>query len=180
LLKNPRDFTNFMYVKSALPRAKFIFIHRHPLSVINSQLRAIRSLFASKSAYTALLAQWYRELYASPLRLLAVRLLFSSHFNIGAGIVTRHLVQATSYFLEHVGDLSNADCVSVRYEDLCRDAETNVVRILRFLGLEPAVGPSYDAFIEPRPVRMLPEIGRKYGRVRRKLDPYFVYCEYDG
>jgi hypothetical protein len=180
LLKNPRDFANVPYLKRALPLAKFIFIHRNPIHVINSQLKAIRSLFAAKSAYTALLAQWYRELFASPLRLFAIRLLFLSRFNLGLRIVARHVTRATSQFLEHVGDLPSADYVSVRYEDLCRDAETNVVRILRFLGLQPAVDLPYDTFIEPRPVRLLPEIVRKYDHIRRTLDPYFVYCEYDG
>jgi Sulfotransferase family len=35
LLKNPWDLPQFMYVKSVVPNAKFIFIHRHPIHVIN-------------------------------------------------------------------------------------------------------------------------------------------------
>jgi hypothetical protein len=179
LLKNPRDFGNFLYIKHAFPAAKLVFIHRHPIHVVNSQLTAIRSLFDEKNAYTALLAEWYRELYASPLRLFAMRLLFSSHVDLGLRVVAQHLVRATSDFLEQIGDLSGTDYVSVRYEDLCQDPETNVARILDFLEMSPPVALSYDAFIEPRSVHLLPEVDRWQDQIRRTLAPYFAYCGYD-
>lgn len=178
LLKNPWDFLNFIYVKAAFPEAKFIFIHRHPIHVLNSQLRATRSLLSTRNAYVALIARWYAQLFERPGQLFAMRLLFSSHFDLGLRIATRHVVRATTYFLQHVGSLPETDYVSVRYEDLCEDPETIVVRILEFLGLKPAVSLAYDTFIEPRPVDLLPEVARKRYRILQRLEPYCVYHGY--
>jgi hypothetical protein len=180
LLKNPWDFLNFMYVKAALPETKFIFIHRHPIHVINSQLRATRSLLTSKNAYVALIAQWYTQLFDRPVHLFVARLLFSSHFDLGLRIVTRHVVRAATYFLRHVGSLPVADYISVRYEDLCEDPETSVLRILKLLGLKQKSSLVYDTFIEPRPLRLLPEVARKYDGLRQRLQPYCAYHGYDG
>lgn len=180
LLKNPWDFMNFMYVESAFPTSKFIFIHRHPIHVISSLLRANRSVFAAKNAYLALIAQWYAQLMDSPVRLFGVRLLFSSHLDLGLRIVTTHAVKATSYFLKEIGSLSNTHYVSVRYEDLCEDPESNILKILSFLELNAKVDLTYDAFIQPRPLHLLPEVARRYDDIQQKLHRYFVYCGYDG
>lgn len=40
LLKNPWDYSQFICVKEMIPSAKFIFIHRHPLDVINSKFKS--------------------------------------------------------------------------------------------------------------------------------------------
>ncbi len=168
-----------MYVKAALPEARFIFIHRHPIHVINSQLRATRSLLTTRNAYVALIARWYAQLFDKPVQLFAARLLFSSHFDLGLRIATRHVVRATTYFLQHVDSLTETDYVSVRYEDLCEDPETHVARILKFLALKQRFHVAYHAFIEPRPLRLLPEVARKYDGIRQKLQPYCAYHGYD-
>ena len=62
LLKNPWDLPQFMYVKSVIPTAKFIFIHRHPIHVINSKLKAARTLLSDWNDYTALIARWYKQI----------------------------------------------------------------------------------------------------------------------
>jgi hypothetical protein len=61
LLKNPWDFSNFVFIKKRLPKAKFIFIHRHPLQVINSQLKMARSILEEQSIYAAMLCEPYRQ-----------------------------------------------------------------------------------------------------------------------
>jgi len=179
LLKNPWDFLNFMYLKAAFPEAKFIFIHRHPIHVINSQLRATRSLLTTRNAYVALIARWYAQLFDKPVQLFAARLLFSSHFDLGLRIATRHVLRATTYFLQHVDSLPKTDHISIKYEDLCADPETNVIRILRFLGLKQRPSLAYDTFIKPRPLRLLPEVTRKYDNIRQKLQPYCAHHGYD-
>jgi hypothetical protein len=51
LLKNPWCFPHFMYIKSVLPKAKFVFIHRHPIHVMNSKLKAVRLVLSVESSY---------------------------------------------------------------------------------------------------------------------------------
>src|SRR5262249_33472256 len=132
LLKNPWDYGNFLFVKSAFPHAKFIFIHRHPARVIDSQLRAVRSLYESRNNYLDLLVEWYRRAYSRPIHRHLIRKLLAS--SLGFRITFRHVRRVNSYFLANVGLLPASDHISVRYEDLCQDLQTNVDKVLRVLG----------------------------------------------
>ena len=176
LIKNPWDYPNFIYVKSAFPEAKFIFIHRNPIHVINSQLRALRPMLAIRGAYTALLSQRYAKLFDNPAKLFVARLLFSSHFNLGVRVFTIRFVWITNYFLKNIGSLPKTDYISVRYEDLCENPETNVVRILEFLGLEQNATLSYEALIKPRPIELLEEVKRRQSSILKRLASYLAYC----
>lgn len=178
LLKNPWEVLNFAYVKQALPDAKFIFIHRHPLHVINSQLCAIRDLVTRKNAYLMLIAEWYRRLWNRPPRRYITRLLFSSWFDLGLRLVTRHVDLATSYFLQHIGSLPETDHISIRYEDLCDNPQASVNRIMQFLGLMPQVQISYETLIERRASRLLAEVERKQHQLSLRFKDYLTHCGY--
>jgi len=45
LVKNPSNFSDFIFIKKMFPNAKFIFIHRHPLNILNSTRNAGRALY---------------------------------------------------------------------------------------------------------------------------------------
>jgi hypothetical protein len=179
LLKNPWCFPHFMYIKSVFPKAKYIFIHRHPIHVINSKLKAVRSILSTKNAYILLLSQQYRRLFENPAQGFVYRLLYSKYFDMGLRQVTQKTFQSTAYFLQNVNSLPTADYVSVKYEDLCDEPEVTIHKILGFLGLNPRATLAYDTLIEPRPIKLLPEVQRKYEQIRQKLQPYFVYHGYD-
>ena len=168
-----------MYVKSVLPEAKFIFIHRHPIHIINSKLKAVRSILNNRNAYTALISEKYQQLFNKPAQRFVYRLLYSSLFNLGLRTVTKKSVMATNYFLQNVDALPKTDYLSVRYEDLCEDPQTNVLRILSFLELKPRSNLAYETLIAIRPLRLLPEVAKKYDDIRQQLQPYFVNQGYD-
>lgn len=176
LLKNPWDFLNFLYVKEQLPQAKFIFLHRHPLALINSQVNATRSVFARKNPYIALIHGWYARLFAQPLQLALTRWLFQS--KLGVRITNRHVLRATNYFLKHVGALPTADYVSITYEDLCQDPQTTLTTILRFLTMQGEVSPSVVAMVKPRQLTVAPEIERQYPALAHRLHAYMTYVGY--
>jgi hypothetical protein len=179
LLKNPWCFPHFMYVKSAFPEAKFIFIHRHPIHVINSKLKAVRTALSNWNAYTAQISERYTKIFNNPVQRFIYRLLYSTYFDLGLHRVIQQSVQSTTYFLENVDSLPNTDYVSVRYEDLCNEPEAIIHKIVGFLGLEPKVTLAYDTLIEPRPTKLLAEVQGKYEQIRQKLQPYFAYHGYD-
>lgn len=179
LLKNPWDFTQFMYVKSVVPSAKFIFIHRHPVHVINSKLKAARTLFADWNAYVALIAQLYEQIYKSPVQRNLFRLLYSKYFNLGLRRVTKQSIKSTTYFLENVESLPEPDYLSVRYEDLCQAPEATINKILGFLDLEAKSTLEYQKLISPRAIDLLPEVQQQHENIRQKLQPYFVDRGYD-
>lgn len=177
LLKNPWDyFLNFMYVKEAFPQAKFIFLHRDPLHVINSQIRAIRSSMQKKNAYLALLSAWYAQTFDQPARRLATRMLFSPR--LGLRIATRHVSRATDYVLQHAGSLPAEDSLSIRYEDLCETPEATVASILSFMGLSQQGPDVSGSLIDRRPLSLLPEVERQAAAIRARLRPYSLRYQY--
>jgi hypothetical protein len=178
LLKNPWCFQHFMYVKSAFPQAKFIFIHRHPLHIINSKLKAVRSTLSNKNEYTTLISRRYQKIFSNPVKRKLYQLLYSSYFDLGLRRVTKVGFTATTYFLENIDALSQTDYVSITYEELCNAPETTIFKILNFLGLEAKETLDYDSLIQPRKLKLLPEVERKYDEILELLKPYCVYHNY--
>ncbi|WP_414621094.1 sulfotransferase [Calothrix sp. CCY 0018] len=179
LLKNPWDFSQFMYVNSVVPNAKYIFIHRNPIHVINSKLKAARSLFASYSPYNALLDKSYSELFKKPAKLFSCRIRNSKWFNLGLEQYLKQSIRFSDYFLENIESLSEKNYLSLRYQDLCEAPEVNIHRILEFLSLEPRVTLDYQKLIQPRPIELLPEVKKHRKQITEKLQPYFAYHGFD-
>lgn len=178
LLKNPWDVLRFAYVKECFPQSKLIFIHRHPLTVINSQLRAIRSLLETKSAYTALTARWYRKMFQSPVRLFATRLLFSSRFKLAERITARHVRLVADYYLRNISSIPKADYVSIRYEDLCENPDRVIQEILDFGGFHTTAREGYKDSVHPRSLAVLPGADAAFQSVRAKLEPFLAMHGY--
>lgn len=176
LLKNPWDFPNFLYLKRVFPNARFLFIHRHPLAVQNSKLKAMRSALARKNHYTAWLARGYDRLFRRPLQLLFARFLFFS--GIGVNLLLRYAMMATDYFLENVPRLPDDHYISIRYEDLCQRPETVMDTVLDTLGLQPARPVNYASMVQPRPLNLLPDVARKRQQIQRCLAPYLTRLGY--
>ncbi|HEV2354058.1 MAG TPA: sulfotransferase [Puia sp.] len=59
LLKNPYDGVGFLYLAEVFPNARFIFIYRNPVDVINSKIRLNRLLLSKKFEYHAMVIQEY-------------------------------------------------------------------------------------------------------------------------
>ena len=176
LLKNPWDFPNFVYLKRVFPHARFLFIHRHPLPVQNSKLKAMRSALARKNRYTALLARGYDRLFRRPLQLLFARFLFFSR--IGVDLLLRYAMVATDYFLDNAPRLPDDHYVSIRYEDLCQRPDTVMATVLDSLGLQPARPVDYASMVQPRPLNLLPDVARKQEQIQRRLESYLTRLGY--
>lgn len=172
LLKSPWDALNFIYLKQSFPEAKFIFIHRHPLAVIDSQLRAIRSMLESRNEYAALIAPWYSKLTRSRMRLAAARMIFSPRLPLGQRIALRHVSRVTGYFLQNVGKLPKADYFSLRYEDLCSDPRVTMEAALRFLQVPSEVPVAWENWIRRPKAGGRPAPVPQTEYILRRLQPY--------
>jgi len=179
LLKNPWDSLRFPYIKKVFPACRFVFIHRHPAAIINSQMQAIRSLVGSRNGYAALTARWYRDLFDNPIRLAGARLLFSTRAHLLERIVARHIVRLVSTFMENRELLTTRDCLSLRYEDLCEDPDGNIGRALDFLGVQHRSTESYKAYIDRRKSQLLPEANAAFHRIHDRLEPYLTLHGYE-
>jgi hypothetical protein len=178
LLKNPWDARAFLYIKRVLPESRFIFIHRNPVEVVQSLVDGVRSLLQARNAYHALLADSYDRLMGHTLRRSVARFLFAPRWRLGTGIVGWQVARTARYYLDHVGGLPEADHISVRYEDLCRDPAAVVARSLAFLGLPGRPEINYHDFIRVRERRRAPEGERAFLKWLR-LEPYLAHCGYE-
>jgi len=177
VLKNPSDYYfNFWAVHQMLPQARFIFIHRHPLPMLNSYLHGFPGILKERSNYAALLDKRYDELFSGwSLR----RQLFLAAFRLNTmpRLLLTRLVESFQYYMAHVAGLPREQYASVRYEDLCADPAgclSGIGKQLR-LDLVPRVPAK---FVAPRHLPIPERVKRYYARRIDDIAPYLQHCQY--
>jgi hypothetical protein len=103
LLKNPYDGVGFLYLAEVFPDARFIFIYRNPVDVINSKIRLNRLLLSKKFEYHAMVVQDYARLFDKPMKLAMARLVFSSKLPLMTELVYRDVSRSCDYVREKRG-----------------------------------------------------------------------------
>lgn len=172
LLKNPPDSDNFLYLHQAYPRARFVFIHRHPIDVLSSQLSVIRRNWTEGNPWVDLMF---------PLR---VKLAQSRWFS---GLIRRIVAPASiaqlplrllpwrsrrvrAAFARRISRLPAGSYIRLRYEDLCRDPQKHMADILAFLDQTPPNVVDYSKLIDSRPRRWPPDVERAKERLCKYFD----------
>jgi hypothetical protein len=174
LLKNPYDLPNFLYLRQAFPAARFIFVHRNPVQVINSQIIAIRSILEARNEYELLMVERLRKLYESPIRLALARALYRGPLPLSYWQVSRNIAACCDYVLAHLGELGDS-AISITYSELCREPNGKISEILKFLGATDRSGQDYSTRIQSRNQPLLPIVeGRKEAIERRNRS----YCRF--
>ena len=177
VLKNPADYYfNFLAVHQMLPQAKFIFLHRHPLQVLNSYLQSFGPLLEQKSPYWALLDPGYNRLFglvALKRRLAALSMRTSWYTRL----VLARLIASFRYYLDNIVHIPQDQYVVIRYEDLCHDPKDCLVTLGARLNL-PIVPRVPEHFVAPRHLSILPRVARQYQRHRDNLLPYLDHLQY--
>jgi hypothetical protein len=179
LLKNPWDFDNFLFVKSVIPDARFVFIHRHPMDVLNSLLKAVRSLMGERNPYMNLINPRYGLFVREPFQSLLRWLLFTSQPRFALWFLVRYVALAADYYVQKVAALTEDEHISIRYEDLCAGPGASIRSILSFLELTPPSFVNDDTLIAPRPRQWLPEVASQAEKVHRKLRSYYERHGYE-
>jgi len=150
LLKNPYDFSNFIYIKKAFPNAKFVFIHRHPFKVLSSLMKATRVLFTDYNYYASQISRIYNKLYENPLSLFFLRNLTSRLSFFGLMLLCYNSSKSTKYYLKNLKNLPNDCYISITYEELCRSPQETIKNILSKLNITTKKKIDYGSFIKPR------------------------------
>lgn len=172
LLKNPWDFSLFMFLRDSFPQARFVFIHRHPVAVISSQLKFLRALIAERNPYMALLSPGYARRFERPLRQRLIQgIIATSRLNIAVRNRTRAFVRAADYYLTHIAQLPPTVYTEVTYEALCADPVGVVNGITRFLE-RPAGHPINPQAVKPRPLKLAPDVQRYQRSILAKTAAY--------
>lgn len=175
VLKNPNDFYfNFagiqrMFPEDLLPRAKMIFIHRHPLEILNSYVKGFGAIVETRNAYAALIDPRYGTMFRSPIR----RMLFQKAFR-GADLprfVAAALARGYRYYMANIRTMPAASYLEIRYEDLCRDPEGHLSRIAKWLRIEmrPRIP---EKFVAPRHLEIPGRVRSAYVEYAEEMRPY--------
>jgi hypothetical protein len=175
LFKNPYDFPNFLFIKRMFPTAKFIFIHRDPLDVISSTMRAWQTLYTKKNPYTALFSRRYKHATENPIVFYAMQNWYCSRFAPGFYGVVRRAQRATAYYLDNIHKLPLTEHVSIRYEALCEQPNDVMQHVLTFLNVEK--NQDFSTYIKPRQLQLTPAVERRKSYILRKMQRYFKYLE---
>lgn len=178
LLKNPYDFPNFIYIKKAFPNAKFVFIHRHPFKTLSSTIKAIRVLLKNKNPYTTQLFKIYNKIFENPLILHTLRFCFSRISALGIILLTNNSSAATNYYLKNIKHLSKQDYVFITYEDLCKNPQKNIKRIMEFLDIVTYNKIDFASFIKPRKTQLDPSVRQLRKFIYKRMDEYFKFFGY--
>src|ERR1700722_2068620 len=129
LLKNPYDTLNFLYLRDHVPDARFVFIYRHPVDVVNSQIRLLRQMIHKRSEYHMLMFQRLRALHDNPVKLALARMVYSEHLPLMILQTSHYVSRNCDYILENVEKLGSA-AVGITYPQLCSDTNHSIGRIL--------------------------------------------------
>jgi len=170
LLKNPHDGIGFMYLAEVFPEARFIFIYRNPVDVINSKIRLNWLLLSKKFEYHATVVQDYAKLFEQPLKLAMARLVFSRRLPLMTELVFRDVSRNCDYVRDNVGKLGQK-VLGVTYRELCADPTQVVRRVLDFLKLPPS-DKDYSDMIRKREPDILPEVERRRRRIEKRNAGY--------
>ncbi len=178
LLKNPWDFGNGRLIKSLMPDARIVYIHRNPFHTLSSLHRAVIAATAQSHSYLALLSNRYRTLTDSgfPWRLLR-------RLNVAeTGLLARSLVLYAAWlargYLKSARLDSHNDRIDVRYEDLCRRPNDTMRGILAQLRVD-GDHVDYGAMIGAHTSRVTPQVARQRDFLVERLRGYGARVGYD-
>nr|WP_250564758.1 sulfotransferase [Adonisia turfae] len=178
LLKNPWCYPHFLYIRQAIPNARFIFIHRNPIHVINSKLKTVDKVLSEWNAYTGLVSKRYNKIFKNPLFRLIYRIMYFPYLGIGLNKVLQQSLMSTSYFMKNIQSLPDSVYMSIRFEDLCEQPQATLKKIFDFLDVKPDVAIDYDSLIKKRPTQLIPTVAQHQQRIIQRLTPYFELHNY--
>ena len=173
LLKNPHDFANFVFIKQNFPNAKFIFIHRNPFEVINSNMRLWETHLKKRNEFLAMYLKSYGKLYDNPLSRILWRLIYISKIPIGITRVVNLAAKRTKGYLKDISYLKNGDYIILTYEDLCRKPNKTIGKILDFLNVKSDI--DFSKLIKPRDLKLMPKVEFWKKLISKKMKDYISY-----
>ncbi len=156
LLKNPFDYANFIFIKKNFPNARFIFITRKPLNIINSTMKVLNDLMNEKNNYAVLFSKKYNKYFENPLLLNTLRFYCSSLLPFGLFRVINQSAKETKFFLKNIKKIPEEDYMIIRYEDLCTETNKIMMETMDFLKIKSDI--DFNRYISVREIELLPNV----------------------
>ncbi len=170
LLKNPWDAARAPAIRQLLPGARFVFIHRDPLRIFDSQVRLSCTLAQAEHPLMQLLLTGIagdRAAYWS-LRKLYQALGAARFRRLSAALVERRAVRDLTGVRSSLTEMPSGSVCEVEYEELVARPEATASVVGDFLALPPLPGVQLPPS-RPREVEPLPEVESRSARFLAKL-----------
>ncbi|MEF8879524.1 MAG: sulfotransferase [Candidatus Thermoplasmatota archaeon] len=178
LLKNPWDFSNFLFIKKHLPEAKFVFIHRHPLPVMNSSMKALRVLAEEETVYSDIISPIAKKLRRNPILSVFADCLLFRYFPLALILIVEHHAKDSRRFVKNIRHLDKSDYVNIKYEELCEKPAETMGRIVNLLDLEEDNLERFNEFIEPRDLSISKDVKMMEGYIMKRMKSYCRFLGY--
>ena len=174
LLRNPWDLSRTALIHRVFPQARFVFVMRDPVATINSQLQAMRALFAIPSEYHALLDPRYARLTRRKVMFALYRFVISRRRMVDR--ILKRFVASTDALIRDLPHLPLEQWTVVRYEDLLSHPAKELARLYGFLGLPKETIPdlasgirSSGRALDPHVEARIPKILERTRRFRERF-----------
>lgn len=174
VLKEPSEFyRGWCHIWENYPNAKFLFIHRHPINVLASQIKSWSQSLKSKNKYFYRIDPFYRDLFNDDKKRLAHYHFFSS--DAGINWIMEKLRKSYDYFLENISKLPNSSKFEFCYESLCQNTKECTKDIFDFIEISPNT--FEDDFIIKRPTNIPEKIQSLAKEKNFPPQPYLDYLK---
>lgn len=177
LLKNPFDFINFLQIKEMMPTAKFVFIFRNPMQILNSQLIALHKSMTSNDPYIARLSKTYSLLQRIRPLIAVIRWVTdpSSKGQLARRFMVWKIIRQMNYYINHIEFLPRTEYVELRYEDLCEKPVELIRSIFDLVRMDPRIAMDFDFHVRPRVLKLLSTLTRDEAKLRAKFKGIMAY-----
>lgn len=176
VLKNPDDhYFNFGAIAAWYPEARWVFTNRHPLAILNSQIKAWVGMLERPNGYFARISAFYHSVVSDETRRKWFLGLLQTRMQ--ATHMLGQMLDALDYYREQLPLLPPGSWMSVRYEDVCANPSTHLTQIAGFLGVPPP--PGLEGVVQPRPMRILPVVQEVFDEQRERVEPLLEFLGYD-
>jgi hypothetical protein len=170
LLKNPWDTGHAEDLLNCFPDARFVFLQRDPVAIVNSQLRTARYIGETKDPYVHMLLRgiplgraWRRLQQA--VRKAAGQ---SWHGRIALAYILRDVTRELGRLEVSWNAVPPRQRAALDYSGLVHDPDGALGKVARALGLAPRRDP-VRVEPDPRDPTLLPEVAAAEARFRRRL-----------
>jgi hypothetical protein len=93
-------------------------------------------------------------------------------------LLAHHTAKMAKYYMAHYQQLSPEDHVTLQYEELCREPDATMERVISFLGVHPTGEVPWASKIAPREPKLLPEALSLFHSIRDQIKPYLNLNHY--
>jgi len=89
--------------------------------------------------------------------------------------VTLHSAKVSKRFLKNVKYLSSGDYINVTYEELCKNPQDTVNKILSFVNVKLKDEFDFKSFIKPRKTSIEPSVLKMKNFIYKSMNNYIEY-----